>query len=152
MSRQYTLPTPMYNNTFWSLDDVDEPNITAKDEWVVSDEHPYKISQLREIQLTEEAKRSMSGMQGMNRMLYYAMSTGNIYYEGTSHNQKSSSKIYREEETAETIQKQKLLKHFKHKLSKTSSKKKEYSDLSKIIDMYQVEIEEYIDTYPERVL
>jgi hypothetical protein len=73
-------------------------------------------------------------------------------------NSRRSSKCYDEvivphEGTAICIQKERLVAHFKHKISKTSKKKKfEIENLNKIIEGHQKYINSYIDEFPERFI
>lgn len=74
-------------------------------------------------------------------------------YYGISGAKAYSSATVPHEGTANCIQQERLVSHFRHKVSKTSSKKKnEIDNLNKIIDMHQAEIDIYVDEFPERFI
>ncbi len=175
--------TPVSPSNSWFKDDITPTTRKQFiDKWEVCGVYPFKIEQQHEMVWTDEHKAEMAALtpqekafmkMQMNSM-YGMMPTwvaggayinhpgGSIgidmnpiktrYYmasNGTAHKEV----IVPHEGTANCIQKQRLVAHFEHKISKTSKKKKtEIEKLTKIIEMHQGEIDIYIDEFPERFI
>jgi len=155
------------NNDMWSPGyNTDDYDIVPLDEYWLDDIYPFTINRRYESVLKksieEQLKDTIPTTYDMIQKIHINSSYGlgmashnwfNSYGSGYGSIIGKNNKSYAEFETAECYQKQKLLSHFKHTLKKTSKKKKEKIEtLTNIIKMYVLDIEKYMDDYPERFI
>ncbi len=171
-AHQITLDTPSGTGYYKKANNYWQPEkIYIKvpvDEWWVESKYPFEIIQNHEEVLSEEAENDIKEMKektpGTYRMMQHmhSMNINAVYgayggrggmtfnHPGMSYYM-SSNKIYKYLGCAETRQKELLVEHYNHKLTKLSKKKKaEVETLTNIVKKFNLEIDEYIDTYPER--
>jgi len=176
------LYSKLFTQNNWNLDDIPSTTYRRYiDKWDVSGEYPFKITQQFTEEYTEEhldhlskmsdkekmlLKMNMNAMYGMfggitptSSNMYYSSAGGSVGFNHTGlkslyykNGKAQESRTVPHEETAVCIQKENLIKHFKHKLTKTSKKKNEFQSLTNIIEMYQNEIAIYMEDFPERFI
>jgi len=166
------MSTTLYNNLFkqqnmWNMDNI--PATTYKvyiDKWDISGEYPFEITRQYTEEYTEEYLQQLVDLTDKEKMIkkIYTNSYYGAYGDRSSFSYTGIKSLYYQngkvqpqvnvphEETALCIQKQYLVDHFKHKLTKTSKKKPEFETLTKIVEMYEAEIEIYMNDYPERFI
>ena len=153
----------------WDVD-VEYPfKITQQHVEEYTDAHKEKLEALtdREKMLMKMNLNSFYGAYGgitpsSTNMFYGGGATFNhpggglglksLYYRSSIGKAKQSRTVPHEE-TAICIQKEYLIEHFEHKLSKTSIKKKEeVKTLTNIVTMYKNEVLIYMNDFPERFI
>ena len=134
------------------------------DEWLVAKEFPFAPKQQKQTRLSEDISEYLNILKkdtslSASIMKQAIKSNLNSMYGtyGTSRVWETielyEDKVHKFLESAECRQKELLVDHYNHKISKMSPKKKEEIEtLKKVVKKLNLEINEYIDAYPERYL